>query len=568
MSTTEEEKPIGVVVPCGWGRLIFAHTFADPTEVARELLNEQAHRRDIAFYVTDPHMILNTAPRDLFMDPSHTFRINFEHYIPRSTPIPNVVIGEIVRKEDIEEVNRIYSGLQMVPFDAEELWANRKDERVRLVVARSPKTGEIVGAALGVDHMLAFKDLENGSSLWSLAVDPQAVIPSVGEALVRYLIETFQKAGRAQLDLSVLHNNAEAIRLYKKLGFERIPVFAIKRCNPINEQLYTDGEVDKQFNPYARIIIKEAMRRGISFSSVHAERGYFRLTLGGRSILCRESLSEMTSAVAMSRCDDKEMTRYALTEAGLKLPAQVRASSPEENAAFLEKYKRVVVKPARGEQGKGVAVNLSKAEDVEAAVETAKQECDQVLIEEFVSGVDLRVVVINYEVVAAAERRPPEVMGTGKHTVRQLIERASRRRSSATGGESEIPIDGETLRCLREAGWALEDTPESGAIIKVRNTANLHTGGTIHDVTPQLHETLADAAVRSAQALEIPVVGMDFIVEASDQPEYWIIEANERPGLANHEPQPTAERFIDLLFPHTARALPVNAPPVPHGHTG
>jgi hypothetical protein len=27
------------------------------------------------------------------------------------------------------------------------------------------------------------------------------------------------------------------------------------------------------------------------------------------------------------------------------------------------------------------------------------------------------------------------------------------------------------------------------------------------------------------------------------------IEANERPGLANHEPQPTAERFIDLLFP-------------------
>ena len=26
-----------------------------------------------------------------------------------------------------------------------------------------------------------------------------------------------------------------------------------------------------------------------------------------------------------------------------------------------------------------------------------------------------------------------------------------------------------------------------------------------------------------------------------------IIEANERPGLANHEPQPTAEKFIDLL---------------------
>jgi hypothetical protein len=33
--------------------------------------------------------------------------------------------------------------------------------------------------------------------------------------------------------------------------------------------------------------------------------------------------------------------------------------------------------------------------------------------------------------------------------------------------------------------------------------------------------------------------------------QYVIIEANERPGLANHEPAPTAERFIDLLFPNS-----------------
>ena len=33
-----------------------------------------------------------------------------------------------------------------------------------------------------------------------------------------------------------------------------------------------------------------------------------------------------------------------------------------------------------------------------------------------------------------------------------------------------------------------------------------------------------------------------------------IHEANARPGLANHEPQPTAERFVDLLFPLTVPA--------------
>ena len=42
-----------------------------------------------------------------------------------------------------------------------------------------------------------------------------------------------------------------------------------------------------------------------------------------------------------------------------------------------------------------------------------------------------------------------------------------------------------------------------------------------------------------------------FLVPAVDGADDVIIEANERPGLANHEPQPTAERFIDLLFPRT-----------------
>jgi len=42
-------------------------------------------------------------------------------------------------------------------------------------------------------------------------------------------------------------------------------------------------------------------------------------------------------------------------------------------------------------------------------------------------------------------------------------------------------------------------------------------------------------------------------VPAVDGPDYVFIEANERPGLANHEPQPVVERFVDLLFPETRR---------------
>jgi D-alanine-D-alanine ligase-like ATP-grasp enzyme len=132
-----------------------------------------------------------------------------------------------------------------------------------------------------------------------------------------------------------------------------------------------------------------------------------------------------------------------------------------------------------------------------------------------------------------------------------LIDKQSRRRSAATKGESRIPLDAETERCVRQAGHSLHDILPEGEVLAVRKTANLHTGGTIHDVTERLHPTLAEVASKAAGVLDMPVVGFDLIVKAPDQPHYRFIEANERPGLANHEPAPTAEKFVDLLFPQT-----------------
>jgi D-alanine-D-alanine ligase-like ATP-grasp enzyme len=154
--------------------------------------------------------------------------------------------------------------------------------------------------------------------------------------------------------------------------------------------------------------------------------------------------------------------------------------------------------------------------------------------------------------VACALRRPPRVVGDGRSSLRALIEHQSRRRAAATGGESTIPMDEETERTLAEAGYRLDDVAPDGAEVLVRKAANLHLGGTIHDVTEEVHPTLIRAAVAAARAIDIPVTGIDLMVKSPREPDYAFIEANERPGLANHEPQPTAERFIDLLFPLSA----------------
>ena len=252
----------------------------------------------------------------------------------------------------------------------------------------------------------------------------------------------------------------------------------------------------------------------------------------------------------MSLCQDKSLTHKVLSDAGLSLPTQQRAGGADDNLAFLEQHRRIVVKPLDGEQGNGVAVDLSDIEQVQQAIEAARTFDSRVLLESFHEGLDLRIVVIGFEVVAAAIRRPAQVVGDGHHSILQLIEAQSRRRQAATDGESRIPVDAETERTVQAAGYEFTHILPAGEVLAVRRAANLHTGGCLEDVTDILHPVLADAAVRAARALDIPVVGLDLMVPAADQPEYVFIEANERVGLANHEPQPTAERFIDLLFPH------------------
>jgi len=538
-------------IDCGWGRLFFAQTFERLEAMVEELKREQPEKRDIAFYLRDPHVALALAPQDLFLDPSHTYRLDLNTYQPGRRGAPGYHIRRVASRRDGEEINPLYATRHMVPVDPGFFWEKRDSRRLTVFVVEDDETGEILGAVMGVNHARAFGDPERGSSLWCLAVDPQAPYPGIGEALVRRLAEHFQARGCNYMDLSVLHDNEEAIRLYEKLGFKRVPFFALKTRNAINEKLFAGPSFDAKLNPYALIIVNEARRRGIHVEVLDSEAAYFRLTFGGRSVVCRESLSELTTAVAMSRCQDKRVTRRLLGAAGLKVPAQQMASSKARNEAFLADHGSVVVKPANGEQGRGVAVGLKDSRAVEAAVRAARKMDPQVVLEQCASGEDLRLIVIDFKVVAGAVRRPPLVVGDGKNSIRKLIERQSRRRKAATGGEAAIPIDEETKRAVAEAGYELDDLPSAEESVIVRHTANLHTGGTIHDVTDRLHPTLCDAAVRAARAIDIPVVGIDMIVPSPREAEYVIIEANERPGLANHEPQPTAERFIDLLFPYS-----------------
>src|SRR3546814_19117082 len=99
----------------------------------------------------------------------------------------------------------------------------------------------------------------------------------------------------------------------------------------------------------------------------------------------------------------------------------ITLQTPEGAVAFLEKHRRIVVKPARGEQGRGVFVDLRRRSEVLVAYETARRLGAQVIAEEFITGEDLRIIVIDGGVGAAATRRQATIVGDGTPTVRSEV---------------------------------------------------------------------------------------------------------------------------------------------------
>jgi hypothetical protein len=81
LCTPEAPRPRGpptlwpkpnALADCGWGRILFAQTYEDVSQLVSDIHAEGPEQRDIAMYVTDPHVLIASAPAELFSSPSHT----------------------------------------------------------------------------------------------------------------------------------------------------------------------------------------------------------------------------------------------------------------------------------------------------------------------------------------------------------------------------------------------------------------------------------------------------------------------------------------------------------------
>ena len=337
----------------------------------------------------------------------------------------------------------------------------------------------------------------------------------------------------------------------------------------------------ERLGPSTGSIIEEAEARGIPWIRLN-KYSLCQLGYGTNQKRIQATVTSQTSSIGVELACDKEDTKFLLEQAEVPIPKGdiVRSEAGLEDAIERIGYP-VVVKPVSGNHGRGITTDIRNWEDATIALEAAKKVSRSVIVEKFVTGDDYRLLVINYQLVAAAKRTAAHVIGDGKSTVQQLIDEVNSDPRRGYGHEkvlTQIDINDLTLGLLEEKGLTLDSVIPDGEKLKLKDTANLSTGGTAEDVTDYVHPYNIFMAERIARIIGLDICGIDIMTEDIGKPlpetGGAVLEVNAAPGFRMHLapatglPHNVAGHVMDMLYPpgSTAR-IPIIAVTGTNGKT-
>ena len=329
------------------------------------------------------------------------------------------------------------------------------------------------------------------------------------------------------------------------------------------------------FGPSTASLVKAAEQRDVPWLRLN-KHSLVQFGHGKYQKRIQATITSETKHIAVEISCDKEDTRHLLNDLGLPVPHQHMVYDAEEAISAAQTIGHpVVLKPLNANHGRGVSIHLTTDDEVRSAFDIALEQgtSKAVLVENYVSGFDHRMLVVDNELVAVAKRVPGHVTGDGRRNIAELIDEVNSDPRRGVGHEkvlTRLELDSQARRLLGNAGYNEETVLDPGQSFYLRDTANLSTGGTAIDLTDVVHPDNREMAVRAIQAVGLDVGGVDFLTDDISQ-SYKdiggaIVEVNAAPGFRMHVapseglPRDVAGKVIAMLFPPgTPSRIPIAA---------
>ncbi len=310
----------------------------------------------------------------------------------------------------------------------------------------------------------------------------------------------------------------------------------------------------------AQVIFDSAVKKGVTVEVISSRFNLFKLIYKEKFLFVKSTSLPVNPQPSCAIANNKYLTKKILEAQGILMPQGWLVSTQQEaRDLILEKdIFPCVLKPARGAHGRHVYANIESMAEFEHLLPLvfSGHAVKNVLIEEHISGHDYRLLVTGNKVSAVMERIPARVVGDGVNTISQLISIFNK--SPLVGKKYERPLckivmNGEVSRNLQKLSKNFTDVLEEGETVFLRQNANISTGGTGHDVTDSVCQSVKDIAIAATKAIGMVISGVDIIYNETSKKAY-VLEINDTPGIDIHHypvagvPRLVADDIVDNLI--------------------
>ena len=321
-----------------------------------------------------------------------------------------------------------------------------------------------------------------------------------------------------------------------------------------------------------QMLLFDAIQKGLHFEILDEQDQFLKLWHKDHVEYVKNgNMTSKDNYVVPLAMANKTVTKKILADAGFPVPAGDEFTSLEQGLAYypLIKGKQIVVKPKSTNFGLGISIFQEPAslDNYKKALEIAFAEDTAVLVEEFIPGTEYRFFILDGRCEAVLLRVAANVVGDGKHTIRELV--AQKNANPLRGRDHRSPLeiielgDIEQLM-LTQQGYAPDDILPEGKKVNLRRNSNISTGGDSIDVTETMDSSYQELAAAMATSMGAWACGVDLIIPdktqpaSKEKPHFTCIELNFNPAMYIHTycaegpGQAITPKILDKLFPEVA----------------
>ncbi len=304
-----------------------------------------------------------------------------------------------------------------------------------------------------------------------------------------------------------------------------------------------------------------------SIGAEYADEGFglARISKGPLSTFVKQGTVMLDDQLTLDVAGNKLLVYRLMAELGYPVPRNCHFRMADYRSCetfFKACGAPVVVKPASGTGGgRGVTTGITTPGALRKASRLAASFDTDLIVEEQLQGNSYRLLYLDGQFIDAVRRDPPEIIGDGIHTIRQLVALENKRRlaGSLATALSPLKIDRDCQNKMREHGVTARSRLKPGQVLQLKQAVNENCSRGNHNVTSDVHPDTIASGTNLVNKLGIKFAGLDILCRDISDPldpvNGLITEINTTPGIHHHymvsdsnRKCPVAELVLEHMF--------------------